>query len=143
MEYTSKRQCQRITLDRMIDGRVDREECGEGEEACDVCMQAVAVADREDAIQAAGWAYNRAGPTLERQVAAARVAEGMALTKRMEEAHTWSEFERQLEDWAGRCAVCRLAGQADDHKEADCQTMQSGTLKRRVIEAQAAFKREI
>lgn len=144
VEYTSKRQCRRITLDRTMDGQVDREECGEGEEVCDVCGEAAATADKEDTVQAAEWAYSEARPTIERQAAAARVAECAALTRQMEEAQTWSEFEIHLEDWAaGRCAVCRLIGRADDHDEADCVRMQAGTLKRQVTEARAALEKEV
>ncbi|TQV95460.1 DNA helicase [Cordyceps javanica] len=143
VEYTSKRQCRRITLDRVMDGRVDREECGEAEEACDVCREAATVADGEEAAEAAAWAYNRAGPTLERQAAAARVAECRATTRRMEEAHAWSEMEKRLEEWAGRCVVCRLAGQAGDHEEADCQRMEKGKIRERVTEARAGLEREV
>jgi hypothetical protein len=28
-----------VILDQVIDGRIDREECEEGEEACDVCQE--------------------------------------------------------------------------------------------------------
>ena len=35
--------CRRVIMDRVMDGRMDRVQCEEGEEACDVCQR-----NRED-----------------------------------------------------------------------------------------------
>ena len=47
-EFLGGEQCRRVTLDREMDGRVDRVSCEEGEEACDVCRQIRRKRRRED-----------------------------------------------------------------------------------------------
>lgn len=39
LEFVEGRDCRRIVLGRVMDGRMDRWECEEGEERCDVCQR--------------------------------------------------------------------------------------------------------
>ncbi|KAL5318141.1 hypothetical protein ACEPPN_013199 [Leptodophora sp. 'Broadleaf-Isolate-01'] len=48
-EFISSGVCRRVVLDQVMDGRMDRERCEEGEEACDVCQGK----DKEERRQAA------------------------------------------------------------------------------------------
>ena len=47
-EFLQGEQCRRVTLDREMDGRVDRVSCEEGEEVCDVCRHIRRKRRRED-----------------------------------------------------------------------------------------------
>jgi hypothetical protein len=39
VEFVSRYHCQRMIIDRVMDGRIDRVGCKEGEEQCDVCLR--------------------------------------------------------------------------------------------------------
>jgi hypothetical protein len=48
-EFVTGGTCRRVILDQVMDGRVDREQCEEGEEACDMCRAKEEEARRQEA----------------------------------------------------------------------------------------------
>ncbi|KAF4474120.1 Bloom syndrome protein-like protein [Colletotrichum fructicola Nara gc5] len=113
--------CRRIVLDEVMDGRVDRPGCEEGEEACDICRQRaseVMWADggdghgaRDEEIRAAFESSQQAGQFRRWQARAERSGLG-------EEGET---FKQQLARWAGRCTYCGIRRrESDGHTLDDC-----------------------
>lgn len=120
--------CRRITLDRVMDGRVDREGFEDGEEACDLCKD-----DQEDGTETPlPWmsppAYSDGEPASS-PVALAGTDDGVAEAQlqRMdwgvrEQAgrergggRAADRFVRSLGFWSRNCVVCLVTGAWDGY----------------------------
>ena len=143
VDYVEKDQCRRITLDRCMDGRTDREGCEDGEEKCDVCSRHTYSAARDEApSNADNGAQNEARGIFERQKREIRFQEWQDTQRTMEEATTADELERHLEDWGCCCVACRMGGEADRHKMEDCPHKEMAGH-RRVMESIGRMEREV
>jgi RecQ family ATP-dependent DNA helicase len=68
VDYVEKNQCRRITLDRSMDGRTDREECEDDEEQCDNCSRYYCKDNAEEAQDSAeNRVYSEAQAIFQRQ----------------------------------------------------------------------------
>ncbi|KAH6982534.1 P-loop containing nucleoside triphosphate hydrolase protein [Ilyonectria destructans] len=142
LEFVEGRDCRRMVLDRVMDGRMDRWECEEGEERCDVCQrregiweeEAVAgVADEGDRGMEAGQRLSEVEEemaegseglvdAIEEEFAQANrtraFAQWQTERKVMEEAKEAEEFQELLERWSGYCVVCRMVMGLKEEEEA-------------------------
>lgn len=132
--------CRRIALDEYLDGSTDRIGCGEDEAACDICeekkrveveltagdeeLESVNMAFDEDV-----WATQRL-----REQSQARVSEAARFEGRL---------RKIVEEWNGRCAVCKVAGKAEAslrHPTHDCRHDQDGGVKREITQMRRRFR---
>lgn len=122
-EFTRTRECRRVVLDRVMDGRADRFECEAGEARCDRCQQRRWAEDVDGALEqgaadeAVPEACVRAFEDLERRTAAAR--RGLE-RERMREAEQVEGFRGLLATWGRWCVYCWCRRRPRDHRTADC-----------------------
>lgn len=114
--------CRRVVLDRVMDGRVDRTGCEEGEERCDICEdKEVSARIREGE----GSDTGTEKAVVEEQVEGIFTRENVILkrvqARRAEEGQEIYELRRMMEDWAGRCVVCKLRGAESEHGFWECR----------------------
>jgi superfamily II DNA or RNA helicase len=135
--------CRRILIDRYLDGDHQRQQCQEGEQACDICEQAPA--DPVTPSEPGGFHLPQVEDTrieIERHFPEAE--EDSAITVReiqqhqqerripqirrieQEQTHSISEAEIQrcLERWKGVCAICRAHGRDFQHSINRCPEAQ-------------------
>ncbi|KAH7116674.1 hypothetical protein B0J13DRAFT_459152 [Dactylonectria estremocensis] len=103
LEFVEGRDCRRMVLDRVMDGRMDRWECEEGEERCDVCQRRGGIWEEEAVAEVADEG--------ERATEA-----GQRLSEVEEEMIEGSEG--LLERWSGYCVVCRMVMGLKEEEEA-------------------------
>ena len=144
-EFIQPDLCRRIIMDRVMDGRDDREQCEEGEEKCDVCRADEEVRERmisqvwiedveddenDEAFADSGVALTQSSPCpriealqdqFQRQQHQRQWQRTQMFNEQREEAIEIDEFRRQLEEWRSTCPLCRVQGQgAQDHVLEDC-----------------------
>ncbi|KAK1837415.1 hypothetical protein CCHR01_19963, partial [Colletotrichum chrysophilum] len=114
--------CRRIVLDEVMDGRVDRSGCEEGEEACDICQQRaseVMWADDGDGHGARDDEEIRAAFETSQQ--AGQFRQWQARAERSGLGEEGESFKQQLARWAGRCTYCGIRRrESDGHTLDDC-----------------------
>ena len=111
--------CCRIMLDEYLDGRIDRTECEDGEEACYVCERDRDIEDipqTDEAMEAERAEFTRM--TQQRQM----IREQMQWMKSTDglEAET---FIRKLRDWNRKCPICYMGGEDGsrvEHRLEEC-----------------------
>ncbi|RFN54793.1 putative ATP-dependent dna helicase q1 [Fusarium flagelliforme] len=139
-EYVKGDGCRRVVLDRVMDGRMDRWECEEGEQPCDVCErrgleQVMGEEDYEDSVFGATGSQQEATTgAMENEF---KHTNQIGKYRRwqtgrhiMGEAREAQEFEMQLERWSGSCVVCRMGlglkdGEETQHEMAQCPNRDS------------------
>jgi superfamily II DNA helicase RecQ len=106
-EFIEGKVCRRVVLDEVMDGRVDRVGCEEGEEACDICegeqMGVEGADDGESELERQQELGEFETQRQERQWGQQQV-----VTRRREEGVAVKELREQLEEWVGGCPLCRL-----------------------------------
>lgn len=143
VDYVEKNQCRRITLDRSMDGRADREECEDEEEKCDICSRNFYMDNIKEAQgRPDNSAYSEAQAIFEKQKREAQFEEWQDTQQAMREAATSNELEGCLEDWGDCCVICRMGDEPDTHKIEDCPYAESEGH-REVMENIRRIEREI
>jgi superfamily II DNA helicase RecQ len=139
--FVAGSQCRRVIMDRVMDGYEGRAGCEEGEAWCDVCRrgeadietgaEVEAGAEAEVGAEAETGAAAEAGAVggeaagremqafLQARSKAAYKAEQVSMRLRRE-GEELARFIRQLESWAGCCAVCRSSGEVQGHEMSEC-----------------------
>lgn len=82
-EFVDTESCRRIVLDRVLDGRMDRSACEEGEEACDNCV------DRQAACQERQQAIEAERPSHEEQQQAIEAGQAEERSDGDDDGDTW------------------------------------------------------
>jgi superfamily II DNA helicase RecQ len=107
--------CRRIILDSVMDGRMDRVGCEEGEELCDVCrcpvQEDTTVEDREEA-------------DLRERELGVQGARHRALTVGIDEHRVFQDFRRKLiEQTLNGCLFCSVhgSGEGKGHSGLECE----------------------
>jgi len=137
-EFIEGLECRRVILDRIMDGNRQRIGCTDAEESCDVCRRvskATGLAglgrarsgeeeDREDndrMEEGPESADDEARLRFEGQIRRLQDESRKVTIERMKEAEELEEMSRMLDDWVGRCFICRAASAEDhDHMAAEC-----------------------
>lgn len=142
-EFVHEDQCRRIIMDRVMDGRDDRQRCEEGEERCDVCRRDDEMPARltspvwsndehsqQDAFPDSGIGLSQSSPCptaaarqvgFQRQQHQRQWQRTQLYNEQREEATEVDEFGQQLERWGPVCPLCRMQGQdRHDHVLEGC-----------------------
>jgi superfamily II DNA helicase RecQ len=130
-EFISSQGCRRSIMDRVMDGREDRERCEEGDEKCDMCYN---IQTRDNRFNDSGIVVDDSPVSVSGQVSPvlqAKIEQQQRqrqwqriqlVNQEREEAIEVSEFRQQLEQWVDRCPLCRLQGRPEQqHRLEDCQ----------------------
>ncbi|KAF4436754.1 putative ATP-dependent DNA helicase Q1 [Fusarium austroafricanum] len=116
-EYVKGDGCCRVVLDRVMDGRMDRWECEEGEQLCDVCErrgleQVMGEDDYEDSVFGSTGIQQEATGAIENEFEhinwVGKYRRWQTGCHIMGEAREAQEFKMQLERWSGSCVICRM-----------------------------------
>jgi superfamily II DNA helicase RecQ len=148
--------CRRVVLDGYLDRReVERAECEEGEERCDVCRGEEAdQADEEDSEEPSDgeeMAGEMDGESEREETRRAfeqqqRERQGPRQTLIQQRQHEFADVEwlrRQLAHWANRCAICEAAGEGQsDHDIRRCWRVQSTVVKEQIKAMEEEIKFE-
>ncbi|KAG5931534.1 hypothetical protein E4U59_000224 [Claviceps monticola] len=120
VDYVQKDLCRRITLDKSMDGRIDRTHCEDDEEQCDVCSRCDHNAAQGAPDSPDDSPQDELGATLERQKRETRFQQWQDAEQIMREASTADELERHLENWVDCCVYCRMRDEPDMHSTEHC-----------------------
>jgi superfamily II DNA helicase RecQ len=148
-----KERCRRVVLDGYLDGRKDRVGCEEGEELCDVCGGVEGEIEQETDEEVDEEAGEEVGGEtgeedleaerererdevrreFQRQEQERRGPQNERIRRRQQEFMEMEWLRRQLQWWAGRCAICKAAGtEADNHDLRQCWRQESQIVKEKV-----------
>jgi len=132
--------CRRVVLDRVMDGRYDRLQCEEDEEACDMCQES----QRQMQLQQArerilsriegSEAVSDPGQDdieFEQQQSQRSWIDFHVREVNQEEAYAVEELERQFRRFQQRCAFCYAQGKTGSggHRLADCSIGQASQVR--------------
>ncbi|KAF2818587.1 hypothetical protein CC86DRAFT_308669 [Ophiobolus disseminans] len=152
-------QCRRVVLDGYLDKReVERAECEEGEDRCDVCRGEEAEEDSErpsDSEQSSEVeiGVEESEEENEREEMQRgfeqqqRERQGPRQTLIQQRQHEFGDVEwlrRQLVQWANRCGICEAAGDRhSNHDVRQCWRLESTQVKEQIkaIEGKMKFER--
>jgi len=120
--FVTSEGCMRVILDSVMDGRVDRAGCEDGEEKCCRCsagwLGAEADDTGEDGEEEVG---NNERVAFEQAVEARRVAAYQEMASQSEEMMEVQGLEEILDEWKEGCPWCRACGEAcEGHDIAGC-----------------------
>ncbi|KAF6804812.1 hypothetical protein CPLU01_16035 [Colletotrichum plurivorum] len=115
--FVSGEVCRRMILDKVMDGRVDRSGCEEGEKACEICQQKVSDVWDGD------WDWDEGESESEGE----RIRAAFETSQQTGRFHQWrareerrqldeeaETFKGQLAQWVGRCTYCGIRGREDE-----------------------------
>jgi superfamily II DNA helicase RecQ len=128
VEFVEGKECRREVLDREMDGFMGRVGCEVGEEErCDVCRERALRMEAQVSRRGTSWVSIQSEEEEELARAAAAVEADYERSKRsiqwaemeqvarvMKEAEDAADFEAELDDWSGRCIVCKVGGSEDE-----------------------------
>lgn len=158
--------CRRVVLDEYLDGRRDREGCGEDEEKCDVCGGKEREEEEEEVDKEGeevdkeeeeeeGWVEEVKGHKIEgssraferrefeRQGQERRVGREEAGRGRREEGLRVEDLRRFLMKWWKRCGVCEGSGlRGDSHGIGECGREESRRTREYYREVRARMRYE-
>ncbi|KAK6218092.1 hypothetical protein QIS74_02556 [Colletotrichum tabaci] len=126
--FVSGEVCRRMVLDEVMDGRMDRSGCEEGEEACDVCQpkaqettQGRAGDGTGDGAEGRGGDEGNIRATFESSQQAGRFRQWQARDDRRQSGKEAERFKGQLARWARRCAYCGVRRRdGEEHAFREC-----------------------
>jgi hypothetical protein len=137
--------CRRVILDEVMDGRMDRIGCEEGEEACDVCEGIARQASTASTSITAMWQEQGEHKQQKRE----QVWQQSQVRRRVREEGT--AVKEQLEASVGRCALCcfhlNLQGatagkQGVGHKMEQCMREEAKEIRQEVRGMREGIKYE-
>ena len=128
--------CMRVVLDREMDGRVNRQQCEEGEELCSHCCGQWKASERAEAEKRKREETDEVGRQEYNQEIKARAA----LRRREMETQSIEqleigELEERLAEWSQGCPWCRAWGEetAQGHRFADCTRIDVAEIRAGVV----------
>lgn len=119
-EFTGGQYCRRRVLDMVMDGRMDRVHCEEGELRCDVCERATAQAVPQRGSNLALTLSGREHARAEAETGALRLRVG---NMRADVVENIERLRDLLEQWIGKCMLCywlESGAQSESHTLVDC-----------------------
>lgn len=143
-EFICKQQCRRIVLDRVMDGYLEREECEEEEERCDIC-RIQHEKEMEEAIrEAEEFEYDSVNARMQRDEKMAAMAEYKTQEKKMEEIFRQEQLLKDLKTWKESCIACRLMQATEyEHEREECPLQQSANGAAAIRQAKEMVLEEI